>query len=110
MRLIVEWEYGNSVHGGINRVPIIYESKEKLLNDFQKKWDQIIVTDLYEGHSFRVAGIEFLHDDMRNTKFKNHPEVPKYMDYEDVNNFEFEIIYPNVYTVDEWFDEAENDE
>jgi len=109
MRLIIEYDHGSQdAYAEVVR-PIIYESKDKFLEDFESGFNKIEVKDLYDYQSFKVGGHEFSHDEHRIIKFKDHPDMPKYLDYGNVANSAFQIRLPEVYTVDEWFDEVENE-
>lgn len=106
MRLILEYETGSHDTYMRHVEPVLYESKEKFLEDFSEEWKTCTSKDVYEYQTFKVGQKEFDHEDHRTFKFKD--DLPKYCDYENQDNYYFEIKFPEVYTVDEWFSEVEN--
>lgn len=109
MRLIIEYSTGSHDSYMEHVEPIIYESKKSFLADFEAAWGDVKPKDMYEYSPFKVGQHEFDHEYHRKLVSKKPDELMKYMDYEDPNNFDYEIILPEVFTLDEWFFEVEND-
>lgn len=109
MRLIIEYDHGSQDSYTEVVRPIIYESKDKFLQDFELEFNEIEVKDFYDYQFFTVGNYEFVHDEHRIVRFKGNQEYPNYLDYDHIENFAIDIKLPEVYTVDEWFDEVENE-
>jgi len=108
MRLIIEYDHGSQdAYTQVIR-PIIYESKDKFLEDFELEFNKVMVVDFCSLHPFMVGDNKFCHDEHRIMVFKDHPDLPRYHHYDDINNFTIDLKLPTVYTVDEWFGKIEN--
>jgi len=110
MRLVIEYNHGYEDNYREQVIPINYESKEKFLDDFKNSWEKVEIKEMYAiDDDFMVGKYKFYHEQHRLETFKDFVKLPpKYLDYEDPDNFTFDIVLPLVYTVDEWFDEVEN--
>ena len=109
MRLIIKYDHGSQDSYTEVTRPIRYESKEKFLKEFESKFNEITITNFHDTYPFLIGDYKFYHEEHRIMTFKNHPDLPKYLDYDDVSNFTIDVKLPMVYTVDEWFEKVENE-
>ena len=101
MRLIVEWEYGEGDSYINYTLPVICENVDKFIQLYEEAWFECkstVESDYLHNYNFQVCGWEF-----------NFEWLCKVIYDQEMSPIDYGIIYPNVYTVDEWFSEAENE-
>lgn len=103
IRLIIRYSHGiYDTHTKVTN-PIIYESKEQFLADFEDTWKKCQPKDIYDSVKFTVGEYEFWHEEHRSIGWKVADQG--YWTCQDPGNYSYLIELPEVLTIDEFFEE-----